>query len=94
MKLSMLHSNTSKVTILKQNEQKSSLLSKQKTQKTKNKQKKTPTKEQKTPHPNQKANAVAQSLDGFTEAKNVTTAIIQVKYMRKFKHATFKLRQK
>ena len=28
------------------------------------------------------------------EAKNMTTAIIQVKYMRNLKHATLKLRQK
>lgn len=80
----MLHSNTSKVTTLKQNQQNSSLLSK-----------KDPPKQQKQKTPtNQKANAVVQSSERLTEAKNMTTAIIQVKYMWKFKHATFKLRQK
>lgn len=86
----MLRSNTSKVTILKQN-QKSSLIPKNKNKKTKEQK---PQQKNNKKNPNQKANAVVQSSDGFTEAKNVTTAIIQVKYMRKFKHATFKLRQK
>lgn len=40
---------------------------------TKTKNKKTPT--------NQKANAVVQLSERLTEAKNMTTAIIQVKYM-------------
>lgn len=62
----MLLSNSSKITILKQN-QKSSYFIKIKT---------------KTENPNQKANAAVQSSDGLIEAKkNVTTAIFQVKYV-------------
>lgn len=68
VKLGMLHSNTSKVTILKQNWLKLSLLFKK-------------NRKQKKKTPNQKANAAVQSSDELTEAKNVTTAIIQVKYM-------------
>lgn len=57
----MLHSNTSKVTTLKQNQQNSSLLTKKIPPRTKNKTKKTPT--------NQKANAVVQSSKDLQEAK-------------------------